>query len=59
MPSEPRPQDPLAEIEALQDEVLRKLDELNARLERTLAEYGTARSPEEPLAEPLPDRAAA
>jgi hypothetical protein len=30
----------LAEIEALQDEVLRQLDELNRRVERTLAEYG-------------------
>ena len=30
----------LAEIEALQDEVLRQLDELNVRVERTLAEYG-------------------
>lgn len=59
MPPEPRPHDPLAEIEALQDEVLRKLDELNARLERTLAEYGTARLPQEPLNQPLVDRAAA
>jgi hypothetical protein len=32
----------LAEIEALQDEVLRQLDELNLRIERTLAEYGGA-----------------
>jgi hypothetical protein len=30
----------LAEIEALQDEVLRQLDELNKRVERTLAEFG-------------------
>jgi hypothetical protein len=30
----------LAEIEARQDEVLRQLDELNERLERTLAQYG-------------------
>jgi hypothetical protein len=30
----------LAEIEALQDEVLRQLDELNLRVERTLAEFG-------------------
>ena len=30
----------LAEIEALQDEVLQKLDELNARIERTLVEFG-------------------
>ena len=30
----------LAEIEALQDEVLRQLDELNLRVERTLAQYG-------------------
>lgn len=32
----------LAEIEALQDEVLRQLDELNVRIERTLAEFGGA-----------------
>lgn len=32
----------LAEIETLQDEVLRQLDELNARIERTLAEFGGA-----------------
>lgn len=32
----------LAEIEALQDEVLRQLDELNLRIERTLAEFGGA-----------------
>ena len=30
----------LAEIESLQDEVLRQLDELNVRIERTLAEFG-------------------
>ncbi len=35
-----RPSDPLTEIEALQDDVLRQLDELNQRLERTLAEAG-------------------
>lgn len=31
--------DPLLEIDALQDELLRELDELNARLEQTLARY--------------------
>jgi hypothetical protein len=31
---------PLAEIEALQDRVLRELDELNERIERTLLEHG-------------------
>jgi hypothetical protein len=34
------PYELLNEIEALQDEVLRQLDELNLRVERTLAEYG-------------------
>ena len=44
MPEAVRPSDPLAEIEALQDEVLRQLDELNARLERTLAEFAPPRA---------------
>ena len=43
MPELFRPLDPLAEIEALQDEVLRQLDELNLRLERTLAEFAPGR----------------
>ena len=34
------PQDLLAEIEAMQDDVLRRLDDLNTRIERTLAEFG-------------------
>jgi hypothetical protein len=34
------PQVVLAEIEALQDDLLRQLDELNVRIERTLAEFG-------------------
>jgi len=41
-----RPWDPLSEIEALQDDVLRQLDELNARLERTLAEFAPLRDSE-------------
>lgn len=39
------PQLVLAEIEALQDDVLRQLDELNLRIERTLAEFGGAVEP--------------
>jgi hypothetical protein len=38
------PYELLNEIEALQDEVLRQLDELNLRIERTLAEYGGVES---------------
>jgi hypothetical protein len=34
------PHELLNEIEALQDEVLRQLEELNFRVERTLREYG-------------------
>ena len=48
---EPRsPQNLVAEIEAMQDDVLRRLDELNARIERTLAEFGAAfpKAAEEP-----------
>jgi hypothetical protein len=36
----------LAEIDVRQDEVLRQLDELNARLEQVLAEYNPARPAE-------------
>ena len=51
------PQVVLAEIEALQDEVLRQLDELNVRIERTLAEFGGAVAPPSaapPAAAPAP-----
>ena len=44
----PRP-NPLAEIEALQDRVLRELDELNERIERTLLEHGGASRASTPL----------
>ena len=39
----------LDELEARQDEVLRQLDELNLRLEQTLAEYGGLRKTEPAL----------
>ena len=42
MPDNPVRPNPLAEIEALQDRVLRELDELNERIERTLMEHGGA-----------------
>ena len=38
MSSGPREQPAPVDIEALQDDVLRQLDELNQRLERTLSE---------------------
>ena len=40
------PMNLLDELEARQDEVLRQLDELNQRLEQTLAEYGGLRKAE-------------
>jgi hypothetical protein len=42
MPEDSSRPSPLAEIEALQDRVLRELDELNERIERTLLEHGGA-----------------
>jgi hypothetical protein len=41
----PRRVDLLQELETRQDEVLRQLDELNARLEKLLAEY----TPQKPV----------
>ena len=38
----PFPPDPVAEIEARQDEVLRQLDELNVRLEQVLGELAAS-----------------
>ena len=43
----------LAELERMQDDVLRRLDELNARIESTLAQAIRARS-EKPQATPQP-----
>lgn len=40
----PLPESPLTEIEARQDEVLRKLDHLNERIETALKQFGSQRA---------------
>lgn len=60
--SQPLPSSPVAELEARQDEVIRKLDELNTQIEQLLREYSPSARPATPnppeTAEPAQRRAA-
>ena len=50
MSDAPLPESPLTEIEARQDDVLRKLDHLNDRIETALKQFGAQRDAELPVA---------
>ena len=50
MSDAPLPESPLTEIEARQDDVLRKLDHLNERIESTLKQFGAQRDTDHPTA---------
>jgi hypothetical protein len=47
MSDTPLPESPLTDIEARQDEVLRKLDHLNERIETALKQFGSQRGADE------------
>ncbi|MCG8583845.1 MAG: hypothetical protein MI757_03945 [Pirellulales bacterium] len=53
MSDTPLPESPLTEIEARQDEVLRKLDHLNERIESALRQFGSQRATDDVAANPV------
>ena len=51
----PTPRELLDRLDSRHDELIRKLDELNAQIEATLAQFGKSRTSASPALEPVAD----